>query len=106
MAGVYNTWTDQQTGETKDTFAIVTTEANSLMRQVHNSKNRMPVILPQELAEEWTNHDLTEERIKQIATYQFPAEQMEAYPVAKDFIQCDEPTSKAAYEQLPDLVLS
>ncbi|MEO6844404.1 MAG: hypothetical protein ABI184_04465 [Ginsengibacter sp.] len=41
MAGIYNTWTDQETGETVDTFAIVTPRANSLMQQVYRSKKRM-----------------------------------------------------------------
>jgi hypothetical protein len=39
-----NTWTDRDTGETKDTVAIITTKANKLMEQVHNSKMRMPVV--------------------------------------------------------------
>lgn len=37
-----------------DTFSILTTEANPLMAFVHNSKKRMPVILPQEMEEAWT----------------------------------------------------
>ncbi len=27
MAGIYNTWTDRETRETKDSFAIITTKA-------------------------------------------------------------------------------
>ncbi len=50
MAGIYNTFIDKNTGEVKDNFAILTTAANSLMGQVHNSKMRMPTILNDELA--------------------------------------------------------
>ncbi|RYZ17456.1 MAG: SOS response-associated peptidase [Sphingobacteriales bacterium] len=50
MAGIYRQWTDELSGETLNTTAIVTTDANPLMKQVHNSKERMPVILNDELA--------------------------------------------------------
>jgi putative SOS response-associated peptidase YedK len=38
MAGIFQPWTDKETGEIINTFAIVTTKANSLMEQVHNIK--------------------------------------------------------------------
>jgi len=41
MAGIWQAWTDTETGECVETFAIVTTAANRLMEQVHNSKKRM-----------------------------------------------------------------
>ena len=44
---------DKETGETVDTCALVTTKANGLMEQIHNSKKRMPTILTSELAGEW-----------------------------------------------------
>lgn len=103
MAGIYNTWTDQQTGETIDSFAILTTKANSLMQQVHNSKMRMPTILNDELANEWTEPDLSATRITKIATNQFPSEQMSAHTVAKDFLQTDEPDEAFIYETLEAL---
>jgi len=104
LAGVYNTWTDQESGETKDTFAIITTAANSLMQQVHNSKNRMPVILPDDLADEWSNPELTEERITELATFQYPAEQMKAHSVAKEFLQNIDPAEPFIYPDVPELI--
>lgn len=104
MAGIYNPWTDKETGESVDTFAIITTEANSLMRQVHNSKMRMPTILSDELADEWTERGLSETRIIELATNQFPAEKMKAYPVSKTFLQSSDPTEPFAYETLAELV--
>jgi putative SOS response-associated peptidase YedK len=44
MAGIWQPWTDKATGEYVETFSIVTTKANKLMEQVHNSKTRMPTI--------------------------------------------------------------
>ncbi len=51
MAGTWQPWTDKENGETIETFALVTTKANGLMEQIHNSKKRMPVILTEELQE-------------------------------------------------------
>ena len=100
MAGVWQPWKDVETGEYIETFAIVTTAANELMSQIHNSKKRMPVILTQALAEEWIFCDLDEERITTIATFQMPAEQMQAHSVRKDFLSAPDPTEAFSYEEL------
>ena len=104
MAGIYNTWTDQDTGETIDTFAIVTTKANRLMKQVHNSKQRMPTILSDARAEEWTEPDLSEERIIQLASHQYAAEKMQAQTVAKDFLNAVDPAVHFMYEGLSGII--
>src|SRR3954469_19588991 len=46
MAGVWQPVYITDTGNTINTFAIATTGANSIMKQIHNSKERMPTILP------------------------------------------------------------
>lgn len=103
MAGIWQSWTDKSTGETMDTFAIVTTQANELMAEVHNKKKRMPVILPDDLAWEWMMEDLPEQRIKEIAAYQLPSEQMQAYTIAKDFRTALDPLAPFEYEDLPPI---
>lgn len=103
MAGIWQPWTDRQTGEHIDTLSIVTTDANYIMKQIHNSKNRMPVILPDELAWEWMMDDLSETRITEIATSQYPAQHMEAYTIDKDFRTSVEPTTAFSYDELPTL---
>ncbi|WP_367331021.1 SOS response-associated peptidase [Sphingobacterium multivorum] len=103
IAAIWQNWTDKDTGETVDTVALVTTEANSLMRQIHNSKNRMPTMLPDELAWEWMMEDLTEQRIKEIATYQIKVTDMEAYTVEKDFRTTGSPSKAFAYSEVPEL---
>lgn len=105
MAGIWNTWkheeVNKETGELETiltpTFALITTKANELMCKIHNSKQRMPTILTKDLAEEWVKDDLPAERIREIATYQYAAEQMSAYTVPKDFQQIDAPKSKYIY---------
>lgn len=45
LAGIWDTWL-MQGGVTLNTFSVVTTRANELMEEIHNTKKRMPVILP------------------------------------------------------------
>lgn len=104
MAGIWQPWTDKSTGEMIDTFAIVTTKANSLMELVHNKKKRMPTILPEDLAWEWIMEDISEERIKDLASYQLPAEKMTAYSIAKDFKTALDPLASFKYDGLPELI--
>ncbi len=103
MAGVWQPWTDKETGEHIETFALVTTEANSLMAQIHNKKKRMPTILTKELAKEWMQKDLDEERIAEIATFQIPPSRMQAYTIRKDFRARIDPREVEQYEDLPAL---
>lgn len=104
MAGIYQPWTDKETGEQVDTVAIVTTRANHLMERVHNSKKRMPVILNEDLAYEWLLEDhLDEKKITELGTVQFPSEKMRAYPIAKNFRDNLEPMKEVSYPQLPGL---
>ena len=105
MAGIWQPWTDKVTGEYVESFAIITTAANKLMEQVHNSKKRMPTILTEELAYEWIFGELDEQRIKEIARFQYPAEQMQACTIAKDFRDSLNPASAFQYNDLPSLEL-
>ncbi len=103
MAGIWQPWKDLETGEYIETFAIVTTAANTLMEQIHNSKKRMPTILTEDLAWEWLFDDLSVDRIKAIGQYQFPAEQMEVCTIAKDFREALDPTEHFEYADLAPL---
>jgi putative SOS response-associated peptidase YedK len=106
MAGVWQPWADKQTGEYVETFAVVTTKANALMSQVHNSKKRMPTILTEDLAYEWLFGDLDEKRILEIASFQYPPSEMQACTISKDFREALEPAKEFQYEDLPALELN
>jgi putative SOS response-associated peptidase YedK len=106
MAGVYNPWTDKDTNETVNTFAIVTTTANTLMEQIHNSKKRMPTILPGDLAEAWLYNDLSEQEILDIANYQVASVEMKATPLHKDFLKRENPHEEIIYKEVPELIYS
>lgn len=56
FAGLYSQWTDKSTGEIRDTYTMVTTEANELMSRIHNIKKRMPIILKPEDEKKWLEH--------------------------------------------------
>jgi putative SOS response-associated peptidase YedK len=103
MAGIWQSWTDEDTGEHVDTLAIITTEANHLMRQVHNNKERMPTILNDALAYEWIMGDLNEARITEIARTQYSSFDMDACSIAKDFLESTEPSTPFEHEGLPAL---
>lgn len=103
MAGIWQTWTDQQTGEHINSFAIVTTTANSLMDKIHNKKKRMPLILDHELAEKWISPGLTIEEIRSIAAFQYDATNMQAFTIAKDFRSAPDPVQPVGYDYLPEI---
>ena len=103
MAGIWQPFTDIETGETIDTFAIVTTKANALMEQVHNGKKRMPVIFTDELAIKWLSEDLTEAQIKNISSFQYPASEMNAFTIEKNFKTSLNPLEAFYFEELPKL---
>jgi putative SOS response-associated peptidase YedK len=62
------------------TFALLTREANSLMRLIHNAGGdafRMPLFLPKELELLWLKEDLNEQEMRTIFDYVMPPEEME-----------------------------
>ena len=98
IAGVWNTWINQNTAEVKNSFGIITTEANSLMAKIHNSKKRMPTILEEDMAHAWMNENLNTAQIAEIAKYQLHDNKMSAYTVAKNFQQSENPCAKTEYK--------
>jgi len=55
IAGLFDQWVETSTGETFNTFSIITTDANDLLAVIHNSKKRMPVILERSDESRWVN---------------------------------------------------
>ena len=104
MAGIYNPWVDQESGEVVDSFSILTTAANPVMEKIHNKKKRMPVILPEDQAERWIKDDLAYDGIAALAKFQFPAEQLAFHTIRKDFRQLEEPREAFLYEELTPII--
>lgn len=99
MPGLYNEWLDPETSQFVTTVAIGITEANALMRQIHNSKKRMPTILPDDLAWEWLMEKPGEVRLSQIARTQIPSRMMEFCTIDSDY----RTTGEATPREFPDL---
>ncbi|NCD67995.1 SOS response-associated peptidase [Mucilaginibacter agri] len=102
MPGLYNEWLDPETSEFVMTVAIGITGANALMKQIHNSKLRMPTILPDDLAYEWLLEKPTEERLSQIARTQIPSRMLEFCTIDTDYRTAQEATPKD-YPELASL---
>jgi putative SOS response-associated peptidase YedK len=64
------------------TFSIVTVDANPLMEKIHNTKKRMPVILPIDKERLWIKGDLTKEEVNNLIM-PYPEEEMNAYTISK-----------------------
>ncbi len=88
MAGIFDVWNNPQTGEIYHSFSIITSEANSLMEYIHNTKKRMPVILSSEDEQRWIDPDLNKEGIKELLK-PLDANKMSAYIINKDFLRKD-----------------
>lgn len=103
IAGIWQNWTDQETGEHLTSFALVTTAANALMEQVHNKKKRMPLLLPDSLALEWIQPGLSRERLTELVHHQYNPASMTAITIQKDFRTAPDPVEPFEYEALPAL---
>ena len=103
MAGIWNPFTDKETGETFNCFAIVTTGANQLMTEIHNNKKRMPLILPDELAWRWLMEDLNENEIRELTNFKIAATTLKAYTISKDFKTSTQPLATYQYDDLPPI---
>ncbi len=64
IGGIYSKWTDKETGEIMHTYAMVTTEANELMAEIHNTKKRMPLILTHENEKLWLDASISPDAFK------------------------------------------
>ncbi len=82
MAGIWDTWENKETRTTLKTFSIITTEANPLLARIHNTKERMPVILKRNDEKKWLRDNLD---MKDLALMLNPYDEreMEAFPVSR-----------------------
>lgn len=88
FAGVWERWS--KAGQTIESCAIITTEANELVAPIHN---RMPVIIPPEAYDLWLSSQTEELELLQSLLRPYRASEMVAYPVGSrvNSPKCDEP---------------
>ncbi|PIQ21286.1 MAG: hypothetical protein COW65_10030 [Cytophagales bacterium CG18_big_fil_WC_8_21_14_2_50_42_9] len=80
FAGLWDEWIDENTGEVFKTFTIITTEANDLMRPIHD---RMPVILTPDAEELWLDEHETNKNLLLDLLRPYDAKKMKAYPISE-----------------------
>ncbi|MBP3040593.1 SOS response-associated peptidase [Bacillaceae bacterium Marseille-Q3522] len=80
MAGLWESWKSAN-GKIVYSCTIITTEANELMKDIHD---RMPVILKKEDEERWLDPSISDTAILMKILKPYDAEKMEAYEVSTD----------------------
>jgi putative SOS response-associated peptidase YedK len=81
LAGIYDDWTDTTSGEVFTTFSIVTTDANELMAEIHNSGKRMPVILDKSSEQQWIDISTTHTKALELLI-PCPSDQLRAHTIS------------------------
>ncbi len=80
FAGLYEEWLDKQTGELLETCTIITTEANDVLKPVHD---RMPVILKAENYDEWVDaKEKNTDKLKKLLV-PYPVSEMSSHAVSR-----------------------
>jgi putative SOS response-associated peptidase YedK len=98
LAGLYSEWKQNDTDEVYNTFSIITTDANPLMAEIHNSKKRMPVILGTDDEKKWIDLSLTSEEALNMLQ-PFPENMMKAHTISPLV------NSRTANRNVPQVIL-
>lgn len=86
LAGIFDSWYDRTADRIVNTYSVITTEANELMRYVNNTNFRMPVILHPGDEGRWLDPDLTERGIAWLLK-PYPSREMNHDAVCNDFVR-------------------
>jgi putative SOS response-associated peptidase YedK len=98
LAGLYSEWVNDDTNEIFNTFSIITTDANPLMAEIHNSKKRMPAILGAAEEKEWLNLSMKPEEVLKLLQ-PFPEKMMKAHTISPLV------SSRTANRNTPEVIL-
>ncbi len=74
------------------------------MTQGHNIKKGQPIILPPQLAERWTDKDLSDQEITEIGSYQFDNALLKVHTVNQQFWSDEDPTMEVHYDNVPLII--
>ncbi|WP_242131339.1 SOS response-associated peptidase [Aestuariivivens marinum] len=79
FAGLYNELDDELF-----TTTILTVEANPFFAEIHNKRKRMPLVLADDLYEDWLDDGLNQPQLNELMAYGFTANEFKAHPVTRD----------------------
>jgi putative SOS response-associated peptidase YedK len=82
MAGLWEVWTNRQTGELVPSCTVITLPANSLMATIHNTKGRMPAFLTSDTMKIWLDQELPFSERKKVLD-PVPDEFLDTYQIKK-----------------------
>lgn len=80
FAGLYEKWLDKATGELLETRTVITTEANEVLKPVHD---RIPVLLHSKDYDEWLDDKETDTNRLQKPFAPYPSEEMSSPAVSR-----------------------
>jgi putative SOS response-associated peptidase YedK len=89
LAGIWDTWADDKTGEIVNSFSIITTVANEATQQIGHP--RSPVILDKKDEKRWLDTNLPIEKVVNLLK-PFPGELLKTEPVS---VQIKDPKNKS-----------
>lgn len=92
IAGIWDEWKNPKGGDKYDGFSVITTKANPLLEMIHNTKKRMPVILPRGEEKHWLESGLRKEELMGLLA-PYDDKLMEAHPVSKLIVSRDRDTN-------------
>jgi len=78
LAGIYAVAGDMVT------FTILTKEATPMFAEIHNKKNRRPVILQDDDIDVWLDNNLNESEVYEVIDDDLTDAEINAYPISKD----------------------
>jgi putative SOS response-associated peptidase YedK len=104
LAAVWQQWVDADTGEVVDSCSMATTKAGMVNKQIHNSKERMPTMLNDDLAFDWVFENLNEKKIQEIASWQMPWQDISFYTLGKDFLNSNDPLRHVPQPDVPPIL--
>jgi len=99
IAGIWDEWNDRETGEVQRTYSLLTTEANPLLARIHNTKQRMPVLLTPEQERSWLHDDLAQPDVLALTGNQYPDSQLHSYSIGKLITSRTEPSDVPEVQQ-------
>jgi putative SOS response-associated peptidase YedK len=80
FAGIWDEWTDKQTGEVVRSFSVITTQPPDSIAHIHD---RMPVILEADHREAWLSDGLKDDDIQALLDG-YKGSKMDFYPVSTE----------------------
>lgn len=78
LAGLWERW-ESPDGSVIESFALITTAPNALVRKIHN---RMPAILPEDAFDLWLDPFADLSVLKELLMTPYPADRLKAWPVS------------------------